>query len=127
MQVTKRDGRTETMMFDKITARIKKLSWSLDTENVDPVFVTQKVVSGLHSGVKTIQIDELAAETAAYLSTQNPDYSTLAARIAVSNLHKQTTKSFSEVVCKLYSKDTKASVVSSELYDIVQQHGDEID
>lgn len=141
MQVTKRNGKTETMMFDKITARIKKLSWGLDSR-VDPVFVTQKVVSGLHNGVLTTQVDELAAETAAYLSTQHPDYSTLAARISVSNLHKQTEKSFSSVVATLYNNGFDGKIaddgaemapkppkpaVSRELYEIVMRHAAEID
>ena len=120
MQVTKRDGRKEAMLFDKITARIKKLCWGLDTKSIDPIAVTQKIVSGLPDGVETVQIDELAAETAAYLSTQHPEFSTLAARIAVSNLHKQTEKSFSAVVSKLYhhldehGDQAPAPVVASE-------------
>lgn len=120
------------MMFDKITARIKNLCWGLNigATGVDPIFVTQKVVAGLHKGVSTIQIDELAAETAAYLSTQHPDYSTLAARISVSNLHKQTSTSFSSVIRQLYEdKDgtSAAPSISEELYKIALQHGALID
>lgn len=132
MHVTKRDGRREAMLFDKITARIKKLCWGLDTTSIDPIAVTQKIVSGLLDGVETVQIDELAAETAAYLSTQHPEFSTLAARIAVSNLHKQTEKSFSAVAKRLYNhideySDTAAPIISEELYEIITKCGDRID
>ena len=99
MLVVKRDGRRETVAFDKITARIKKLCYGFDTKHVDPAIVAQKVVGGVYNGVTTMQLDDLASETAAFLTTQHPDYGRLAARIAVSNLHKQTEKSFSETMC----------------------------
>lgn len=88
MTVTKRDGKLSPVSFDKITTRIKNLSE--DLENVDPIVVSQKVVAGLYNGVKTSKLDDLASETAAYMTTSHPDYSILAARIAVSNLHKMT-------------------------------------
>ena len=131
MQVIKRDGRTEAVAFDKITARIRTLCWNLDTDAIDPVMVTQKIVSGLHDQVRTIKIDELAAETAAYLSTQHPDYSTLAARIAVSNLHKQTDERFSDVVDRLWgTRDEDGApraAVSDELRDVVARHRERLD
>lgn len=148
MYVVKRDGRQEAVHFDKITARLKKLSYGLSTEHCDPVLVSQKVCAGVYKGVTTSQLDELAAETAAAMTTNHPDYASvsvflylgfvlwgsfwffkiwvfiylsgfkwiwlpgfvsiclfyvvlnsliqLAARIAVSNLHKNTKKSFSE-------------------------------
>ncbi|KAG5041251.1 hypothetical protein JHK85_013727 [Glycine max] len=96
MYVVKRDGRQETVHFDKITARLKKLSYGLSTEHCDPVLVSQKVCAGVYKGVTTSQLDELAAETAAAMTANHPDYASLAARIAVSNLHKNTKKSFSE-------------------------------
>ncbi len=118
-------------MFDKITARVKKLCYGFDPKVVDPAAVTQKVVSGLHNGVSAVEIDELAAQTAAYLSTQHPDFSILAARISISNMHKQTCKAFSEVVKVLYENvdihNNHSPIVSKELYDIVQTHGDKID
>ena len=117
-------------MFDKITARIKKLCWELD-KAIDPIHVTQKIVSGLHNLVPTTQIDELAAETAAYMSTQHPDYSTLAARIAVSNMHKQTYKNFSSVVEVLHAatddQGAPSPMVSAEVCGIVRAHKDRFD
>ncbi|CAG2107987.1 unnamed protein product, partial [Medioppia subpectinata] len=98
MYVVKRDGRHESIMFDKITSRIVKLSYELDMRFVDPTAITLKVIAGLYSGVTTVQLDELAAEIAATMTTKHADYAKLAARIAVSNLHKETTKNFSDVI-----------------------------
>ena len=98
MLVVKRDGKSEPVAFDKITARIKKLCYGFDPKCVDPVIVAQKVIAGVYDGVTTIQLDDLASETAAFLTTQHPDYGRLAARIAVSNVHKQTLKSFTETM-----------------------------
>src|SRR5882757_525871 len=103
MHVLKRNGKKEEVKFDKITSRIRKLSYGLDTDFVDEVEITQKVINGIFDGVTTSDLDKLAAETAAYLTTKHPDYSILAARIAVSNLHKMTKKSFSQVIHDLYS------------------------
>lgn len=86
MFVVKRLGQHEPVMYDKITLRIEKLCTGLDRRYVDPTVITQKVAQGVFSGVTTSQLDELAAETAAYMTTQHPDYGTLAARISVSNL-----------------------------------------
>ena len=99
MYVLKRNGQKQDVAFDKITARIKKLCYGFDPAHVDPVVVSQKVVVGVYDGVSTKQLDDLASETAAFLTTQHPDYGRLAARIAVSNLHKETEKSFSETMC----------------------------
>eukprot|EP00894_Picocystis_sp_ML_P003241 jgi/Pico_ML_1/53758/g4249.t1 len=96
MFVVKRDGRKEPVHFDKITARITKLSYGLNTDFCDPVLVAQKVTTGVYKGVTTTELDELAAETAASMTAKHPDYALLAARIAVSNLHKNTLKSFTE-------------------------------
>ena len=97
MFVVKRDGRKEPVMFDKITARIKKLCYGLN-DLVDPVKVAMRVIEGLYDGVTTSELDNLAAETAASMTIAHPDYAQLAARIAVSNLHKNTKKSFSETM-----------------------------
>ncbi|KAG9138357.1 hypothetical protein Leryth_001545 [Lithospermum erythrorhizon] len=102
MYVVKRDGRQEAVHFDKITARLKKLSYGLSADHCDPVLVAQKVCAGVYKGVTTSQLDELAAETAAALTANHPDYACLAARIAVSNLHKNTKKSFSETDAYLF-------------------------
>lgn len=103
MYVLKRDGRHERVLFDKITARIGKLCYGLDQTFVDPCEIAMKVVGGIYPGVTTTELDNLAAETAAYLTTKHPDYALLAARIAVSNLHKDTKKQFSAVVDDLYN------------------------
>jgi ribonucleoside-diphosphate reductase subunit M1 len=88
MYVVKRNGRQEAVHFDKITSRIAKLCYGLSPKYIEPVRITQKVIQGVYPGVTTIELDELAAQTAAYCSTQHPDFSILAARISVSNLHK---------------------------------------
>ena len=127
MQVLKRDGRRESVKFDKITSRIEKLSYGLDAAFVQPVEVAKKVVSGIFDGVTTAQLDVLAAETAASMTTRHPDYTILAARIAISNLHKNTLKSFSATMKQLYTYvDPKtgenASMISKEVYDVIRKH-----
>ena len=103
MQVIKRSGKREEVSFDKITARIKKLCYGLDMRYVDYIEISKKVVLGLYDGVSTTELDNLAAETAATMATIHPDYAILAARIAVSNLHKNTDKSFAKTVKSLYN------------------------
>ncbi|EGP83085.1 uncharacterized protein MYCGRDRAFT_101786 [Zymoseptoria tritici IPO323] len=131
MFVYKRDGRKERVQFDKITARVSRLCYGLDPEHVDSAAITMKVISGVYQGVTTIQLDDLAAETAAYMTVTHPDYAILAARIAVSNLHKQTKKQFSAVVSDLYHyinpKTNKAApMISDETYATVMKHADEL-
>ncbi|KKA27487.1 hypothetical protein TD95_001973 [Thielaviopsis punctulata] len=132
MYVKKRDGRQERVQFDKITARVSRLCYGLDMDHVDPVAITQKVISGVYGGVTTVQLDDLAAETAAYMTVTHPDYAILAARIAVSNLHKQTKKQWSSVVSDLYHyvnpANRKASpMISKETYECIMRHKDELD
>ncbi|RYO83611.1 hypothetical protein DL766_006460 [Monosporascus sp. MC13-8B] len=132
MYVKKRDGRQERVQFDKITARVSRLCYGLDADHVDPVAITQKVISGVYGGVTTVQLDDLAAETAAYMTVTHPDYAILAARIAVSNLHKQTKKQWSAVVSDLYHyvnpKNGKASpMISQKTYECVMRHKEELD
>ncbi|MFO7257091.1 MAG: ATP cone domain-containing protein, partial [Bacteroidota bacterium] len=103
MLVIKRDGRRESVKFDKITARIEKLCYGLDMRHISPVEVAMKVINGLYDGVTTVELDNLAAETAATMTTRHPDYAKLAARIAISNLHKVTSKSFSNTMKRLYT------------------------
>ncbi|KAF2431954.1 ribonucleoside-diphosphate reductase subunit large [Tothia fuscella] len=131
MFVYKRDGRKERVQFDKITARVSRLCYGLDPEHVDAASITQKVISGVYQGVTTIELDNLAAETAAYMTVTHPDYAILAARIAVSNLHKQTKKQFSAVISDLYAyvnpKNNKlCPMISKETHDIVMKHADEL-
>ncbi|XP_006484716.1 ribonucleoside-diphosphate reductase large subunit isoform X1 [Citrus sinensis] len=127
MYVVKRDGRQEAVHFDKITARLKKLSYGLSTEHCDPVLVSQKVCAGVYKGVTTSQLDELAAETAAAMTTNHPDYASLAARIAVSNLHKNTKKSFSETIKDMYNhynerSGLKAPLIADDIYEIIMKN-----
>jgi len=103
MEVIKRNNRRESVKFDKITARIEKLCYGLDRRFVNAVDVAKKVIEGLYDGVPTTELDNLAAETAAALTVKHPDYALLASRIAVSNLHKNTTKSFSNTMRLLYN------------------------
>ncbi|GAB1608352.1 ribonucleoside-diphosphate reductase large subunit-like [Argonauta hians] len=103
LYVVKRDGRNEDIHVDKITSRIKKLCYDLNMDFIQPENITMKVINGLYSGVTTVELDNLAAETAATLTTKHPDYAILAARIAVSNLHKETKKVFSDVMEDLYN------------------------
>jgi len=127
MHVVKRDGRAESVHFDKITSRISKLAFGLDTKHVEPPLVAQKVIQGVYPGVTTVELDELAAQTAASFATQHPDYSILAARISVSNLQKSTMDVFSELTEALHKyvhpiTDTPAPLVSKEYYDTVMKH-----
>lgn len=131
MFVIKRDGHKEPVRFDKITARIQRLCYGLDSTHVDAVAVTQRVISGVYHGVTTIELDNLAAETAAYMTTIHPDYAILAARIAVSNLHKQTIKQFSQVAKILHDyinpkTDLHSPMISDETYKIICDHADEL-
>ncbi len=131
MYVVKRDGRKEPVMFDKITARIRKLCYGLN-DLVDPVKVAMRVIEGLYDGVTTSELDNLAAEIAATMTTSHPDYAKLAARISVSNLHKNTKKSFSETMTDLYQyvnprTGKKAPLVADDVYQVIKEHADELD
>lgn len=131
MNVIKRDGRKEPVMFDKITARIRKLCYGLN-DLVDPVKVAMRVIEGLYDGVTTSELDNLAAEIAATMTVTHPDYAKLAARISVSNLHKNTKKSFSEVMTDLYEyvnprTGKKAPLLSDEVYKVVMDNAEELD
>jgi ribonucleoside-diphosphate reductase alpha chain len=127
MYVIKRDGRRESVKFDKITARIERLCYGLDPAFVQPVEVAMKVVSGIYDGVTTSELDNLAAETAASMTTKHPDYAILAARVAISNLHKNTLKSFSGTMKMLYQyTDPKtgqnASLIAKDIWKVIQQN-----
>ncbi|KAL5460462.1 hypothetical protein EMCRGX_G033913 [Ephydatia muelleri] len=131
MQVVKRDGRKEKVMFDKITSRISKLCYGLNQDYVDPAEITMKVISGVYNGVTTVELDTLAAETTATMTTKHPDYAILAARIAVSNLHKETKKQFSTVMDDLYNyvnpKNGRHSpMISQEVHEIIVKNADRL-
>ncbi|WP_019671269.1 ribonucleoside-diphosphate reductase subunit alpha [Eudoraea adriatica] len=131
MYVVKRDGRKEPMMFDKITARVRKLCYGLNNL-VDPVKVAMRVIEGLYDGVTTSELDNLAAEIAATMTTAHPDYAKLAARISVSNLHKNTKKSFFETMKDLYEyvnprTGKKAPLLSDEVFKVISENADKLD
>ncbi|PXY40137.1 ribonucleoside-diphosphate reductase subunit alpha [Flavobacterium cheongpyeongense] len=126
MYVVKRDGHKEPVMFDKITERIKKLCYGLN-ELVDPVKVAMRVIEGLYDGVSTSELDNLAAETAASMTIAHPDYAQLAARVAISNLHSNTKKSFSETMKDMYHyvnprNGQDAPLISDEVYKVIQEN-----
>lgn len=132
MYVIKRDGRKEPVHFDKITARISKLSFGLNSTFVVPHRVAQAVIQGLYDGVTTTELDELAARTSANMTVIHPDYAVLAARIAVSNLHKNTKKNFSRIVEELYHYiDPKinkpAPLIADDVYEIIMANKDRLD
>lgn len=132
MNVVKRDGRVVPVQFDKISSRLEKLAYGLDTKHVHPSAITQRIISGVYDGVTTVELDNLAAETAAYMTTIHPDYATLAARVAISNLQKQTTKKFSEVVEQLYRyinpKNNKHSpMISTKTYEVIKKNAHVLD
>ncbi|AIZ62629.1 ribonucleoside-diphosphate reductase [Hymenobacter sp. DG25B] len=132
MLVLKRDGRRESVKFDKVTARIEKLCYGLNMMFVSPVEVAKKVIDGIYDGVTTVELDNLAAETAASLTTKHPDYAILAARIAVSNLHKVTSKSFSSTMKRLYTyEDPKtgenASLIAKDVWEVIHKHAATLD
>ena len=132
MLVIKRDGRRESVKFDKVTARIEKLCYGLHMDFVSPIEVAKKVIDGIYDGVTTVELDNLAAETAASLTTKHPDYAILAARIAVSNLHKVTSKSFSSTMKRLYTyEDPKngdnASLLATDVWEVIHKNAATLD
>ncbi|MGQ0826987.1 MAG: ribonucleoside-diphosphate reductase subunit alpha [Bacteroidota bacterium] len=132
MYVIKRDGNRESVKFDKITARVQKLCYGLDPIHVTPISVAMKVIEGIYEGVTTSELDNLAAETAASLTTKHPDYALLASRIAVSNLHKNTNKSFSKTMEALYNyidpkTGKKAPLIAEDVHQIIQKNAQELD
>lgn len=132
MYVIKRDGNRESVKFDKVTARVQKLCYGLDPIHVTPVNVAMKVIEGIYEGVTTSELDNLAAETAASLTTKHPDYALLASRIAVSNLHKNTNKSFSKTMEALYNyidpkTGKKAPLIADDVYEIISKNAQELD
>ncbi len=132
MFVIKRDSRRELVKFDKITARIEKLCYSLDREYVSSVDVAKKVIEGVYDQVSTSELDSLAAEIAASLTTKHPDYAKLASRIAVSNLHKNTKKSFSATIQDLYNyidpkTEKKAPLIAEDVYQVIMKNAELLD
>lgn len=132
MLVVKRDGRRESVKFDKITARIEKLCYGLNADYVKPVEIAKKVIDGLYDGVSTIELDNLAAETAATMTTRHPDFAKLAARISISNLHKVTETSFSTTMKRMYEyinpkTGENAALLSKEAYGTIRANAKKLD
>ena len=132
MYVVKRDGRKESVKFDKITARITKLCYSLNSDYVDAAAVAQKVIQGVRDGIQTTELDNLAAETAATMTVKHPDYALLASRIAVSNLHKNTEKSFSKTMELLYKyidpkSGEEAPLLADDVYEVIEKNAELLD
>jgi len=132
MLVIKRDGRRESVRFDKITTRIENLCYGLDGRYIHPIEVAKKVIDGLYDGVTTTELDNLAAEVCASLTVQHPDYAILAARIAISNLHKTTSQSFSNTMKRLYTylnpkTGENAALIAPDVYGVVKKHAAMLD
>ena len=132
MKVKKRNGELEEMRYDKITKRISALCHDLNMEYVDPTYITLKVTQGIYDGISTIELDRLAAETAAQMTTTHPDYAKLAGRIAVSNLHKSTPRKFSQCIKELHSfiepkTGKESTLISDDVYSFVMENREAID
>ncbi len=132
MYVIKRDGKKESVKFDKITARIQKLCYGLDPHHVSSLNVAQRVIEGVYDGVTTSELDNLAAEVAATMTVKHPDYALLASRIAISNLHKNTKKSFSETMKDLYTYiDPKtgklAPLLADDVWAVIEKNAELLD
>jgi len=131
MYVTKRNGEREPVKFDKVVLRIKKQTYDLNTDYVDPINVSKKVIAGIYDGVTTEQLDKLAAETAASMIPIHPDYSYLASRIAITSLYKHVPKEFTTVAKNLHEyvnpqTGEKAGMISDNTYNIIEKHGKEL-
>lgn len=132
MEVIKRDGARERVKLDKILNRVKKQCYGLNMDYVEPMEIAKKVIHGLYDGITSVELDVLAAETAAALTPTHPDYSILAARISITSLHKVTSKSFSQVIENLYSyvdqkTGLKAPMIADDVYEIVMKNAKDID
>ena len=132
MEVVKRDGSKEKVKLDKILNRIKKQCYGLNMDYIEPMEIAKKVINGLYDGITSVELDVLAAETAASLTPTHPDYSLLAARICVTSLHKKTPKLFSQVVESFYNyvdpkTGLKAPLIADDVYEIIRKNAKEID
>ena len=127
MQVVNRKGEREDVRFDAILEKLTGLTHGLDEQWIDPAHLTKLTIEGLYDGVSTRELDQLAAETAASLASHHPDYSKLAARICVDDLHRSTKSTFSEVVTDLREfidpeSGAHAPLISEEVYKIIQDN-----
>ena len=132
MEVIKRDGSKERVKLDKILSRVKKQCYGLNMDYIEPMEIAKKVIHGLYDGISSVELDVLAAETAAALTPTHPDYSILASRICVTSLHKRTPKSFSQVIENLYTyvdprTGLNAPMIADDVYQIIMENSKEID
>jgi len=132
MEVIKRDGSKERVKLDKILNRVKKQCYGLNMDYIEPMEIAKKVIHGLYDGISSVELDTLAAETAAALTPTHPDYSILAARISITSLHKTTPKSFSQVIDQLYNyidpkTGQKAPMIADDVYQIIMDNSKDID
>jgi len=132
MEVIKRDGSRERVKLDKILNRVKKQCYGLNMDYIEPMEIAKKVIHGLYDGISSVELDILAAETAAALTPTHPDYSILASRICVTSLHKKTPKSFSQVIDQLYNyvdpkTGLKAPMIADDVYEIIMNNSKDID
>ena len=132
MEVIKRNGSKEKVKLDKILNRVKKQCYGLNMDYIEPMEIAKKVIHGLYDGISSVELDVLAAETAAALTPTHPDYSILAARISITSLHKRTPKSFSQVIEQLYSyvdpkTGNKAPMIADDVYKIIMDNSQAID
>lgn len=132
MEVIKRDGSRERVKLDKILSRVKKQCYGLNMDYIEPFEIAKKVINGLYDGITSVELDVLAAETAAALTPTHPDYSILASRICVTSLHKRTPKMFSQVIDQLYTYvDPKtgldAPMIADDVYKIIMDNAKDID
>ena len=127
MKVEKRTGELEDVSFDKVLRRLQHLSNEL---NVDIYEISQKVCGRIFNGVKTSELDELAAQLCSSMMIENPDYGALAARIIISNHHKNTSPSFSETIQIMYdNKDIEGNpspLVNDKLYEVVMNNKEKL-
>jgi ribonucleoside-diphosphate reductase alpha chain len=131
MFVTTRSGKREPVQFDKITHRISQLTYGLDPKYVDAIQIAKRTINGLFDGITTEELDNLSAEVSAYMTSVHPDYARLAGRIAVANLHRQTSDSFMETFEKLYGFRNEFTgehqpLISEEIFGFANQHKDRI-
>lgn len=133
MKILKRDGSLESLSFDKILFRLKKICDDKELgelKTIDPDLIAQKTVSSIYDGISSSELDEEAARIAIGM-IENIEYSQLASRIIISNIQKNTNDKFSNVIQALYenrdTSDNHAPIVTKEIYDIVMEHKDEID
>ena len=132
MYVIKRDGKRELVKYDKITTRIRKQTYGLNSDYVEALEIAKKVIQGVHDGVLSTELDNLAAETAAAMTSVHPDYSILASRIAITSIHKSTKKSFVETMQDLYNyidpkTNEPAGMIADEVMKFIEEHADELE